>query len=113
VFGNIPEVEPAVVARLIKEKPGSYTIIDVRRPDEFNSELGHVPGSILLTLGSELTEYLERSDRDVEIIFVCRSGARSATSTKEAMSLGYKSVANMVGGMIRWNAEGLPKERRT
>lgn len=110
VFGSIPEIEPAVVAKRIEEQPGSFTIIDVRRPEEFNNELGHIAGSILVTLGPELTEYLQKGDRDIEIIFVCRSGARSATSTREALDLGYKTVANLVGGMIRWNAEGFPKE---
>lgn len=112
MFGNVPEIEPAVVAKLIKDRPGHYKIIDVRRPDEFNNELGHVPGSKLLTLGPELTEFLERGNRGDEIIFVCRSGARSGASTKEAINLGYKSVSNMIGGMLRWNSEGLPTERQ-
>lgn len=86
-------------------------LIDVRRPDEFNNELGHIEGSELITLGPDLTNFLEKNDRSEEIVFVCRSGARSGTATQESMKLGYKFTINMAGGMIRWNEKHLPVKR--
>ena len=86
-------------------------LVDVRRPDEFNGEFGHIEGSILVTLGPELTQFLESGDRDDEIVFVCRSGGRSGNATIESINLGYKFTANMIGGMIKWNEEKQPIKR--
>ena len=86
-------------------------LIDVRRPDEFNGEYGHIKGSELVTLGPELTKFLESGDRNQEIVFVCRSGGRSGTATAESIKFGYKYTANMVGGMIKWNEEKQPVVR--
>lgn len=104
VVDGVPEVSTEELhAHLSDVQKRKIKIIDVRRPDEFNNELGHIEGAALVTLGAELTQYLERGDRSEEIVFVCRSGARSATATNESLKLGYKFTANMVGGMIRWN----------
>lgn len=83
-------------------------LIDVRRPDEYNNELGHIEGTELITLGPDLTNFLEKSDRSEEIVFVCRSGGRSGTATVESIKLGYKFTINMAGGMIRWNEKKQP-----
>lgn len=86
-------------------------LIDVRRPDEYNNELGHIEGTELITLGPDLSAFLEKGDRSEEIVFVCRSGARSATATQESIKLGYKFTVNLVGGMLRWNEKKLPVVR--
>lgn len=84
-------------------KKNKVMLIDVRNPDEFNNELGHIEGAQLVTLGSQLTQFLEKTDRSQELIFICRSGGRSGQATQEGLKLGFKFVANMTGGMIRWN----------
>lgn len=86
------------------------SIIDVRRPDEFNNELGHIKGARLVTLGPDLTAFLESGDKTQEIIFVCRSGARSGQALNESIKLGYKNTRNMTGGMLRWNDLKYSKE---
>ncbi len=86
-------------------------LIDVRRPEEYNGELGHVDGAELITLGPDLTSYLEKGDRSEEIVFICRSGGRSGTATVESQNLGYKFTINMAGGMIRWNEKKQPVVR--
>lgn len=106
---GIPEVsceEVRAVQRRVK-------LIDVRRPEEFNNEYGHIEGAELKTLGPELEEYLKSlENKDEEIVFVCRSGARSGQATVTAQQLGFKNVINMVGGMIRWNEVHLPVVRQ-
>lgn len=87
-------------------------LIDVRRPDEYNNELGHIEGTELITLGPDLTAFLEKGDRSEEIVFVCRSGGRSGTATVESIKLGYKFTINMAGGMIRWNEKKQPVVRQ-
>jgi rhodanese-related sulfurtransferase len=91
------------------EKKDQVTIIDVRRPDEFTGELGHIEGAILVTLETEFMNSLPNWDAEDEIVFVCRSGARSGKATSIAQAKGFKNVYNMEGGMILWNELGLPK----
>ena len=112
VADGIPEVSVEDVfshAEAVKNK--KIQLIDVRRPEEFNNELGHIQGSLLVTLGDELTHFLQTADKNSEIIFVCRSGGRSGQATMQSIQLGFKKTANMVGGMIRWNEKKQPVER--
>lgn len=88
---------------------GKIRLIDVRRQDEFNGELGHIAGAELITLGDELTQSLLREkNHEQQIIFICRSGKRSETATREALRLGFKNVINMAGGMLLWNEKKYP-----
>lgn len=107
---GIPEISVDDLQKRI-QRGAAIQLIDVRKPDEFYNELGHIPGSILVTLGPELTAFLEKGDRSKETVFICRSGARSGTATMESLRLGYQSTANMTGGMIQWNECGFPVER--
>ncbi len=81
-------------------------MIDVRTPEEFVGELGHVNGAKLVTLGPELTGFLSHLNKEKEVVFLCRSGGRSGQATIEAQRLGIKHPMNLRGGMIRWNELG-------
>ncbi len=106
---GIPEVTAEdVQSRLGQIKSGQIKLIDVRRPEEFNGEFSHIEGARLITLGPDLTQFLESGDRNQEIVFVCRSGGRSGAATAESIRLGYKLSMNMLGGMIRWTERKLP-----
>ena len=85
-----------------------FILIDVRRPDEFSGELGHINGAKLVTLGPELEAFLVAGNKDDKILFICRSGMRSANATLAAIELGYKNVFNMEGGMLLWNQKNFP-----
>ena len=83
-------------------------LIDVRRPDEYTGELGHIDGASLMTLESEFVNEIANQDRNATIVFVCRSGGRSSRAAVYAKSLGFADVYNMAGGMIEWNHQKLP-----
>ena len=95
---GIPEITPAQ----LKELGSSVRIIDVRRSDEFNGELGHIEGAELCTLETDFEARLATLDPAETIVFVCRSGGRSGHATAMAQSKGFKKVYNMSGGMLRW-----------
>jgi hydroxyacylglutathione hydrolase len=104
---GIQEVHPKdLVPHLSKVR-----LIDVRRPEEFTGELGHIKGSELLTLGPDLLTTLEKGSKDQHIVFICRSGARSGQATMIALDMGYKNAVNLKGGMLLWNESGLPNEK--
>ncbi|MEL6543336.1 MAG: rhodanese-like domain-containing protein [Myxococcota bacterium] len=85
-------------------------VVDVREPDEFVGELGHVPGSELVPM-MELQSSAQGWERDQPIVLVCRSGARSGQMTLALESMGFTHVLNLRGGMIAWNEAGLAVER--
>ncbi len=82
-------------------------LIDVREPEEFTGELGHIPGSRLIPLGV-LEDSIEviREYEGREIIMVCRSGNRSGRAVKTLLENGISNVFNLAGGMKRWNKLG-------
>lgn len=99
-----------VNAQEVLESKDQCLLIDVREPAEFTGELAHVPGSQLMPLGS-LPDQIDSLPKDKTIIFICRSGNRSAQATAFALDKGFTSVYNMSGGMIFWNQIMLPTER--
>ncbi len=75
-------------------------IIDVRRQDEYNGELGHIPGAELICLQDNFEKQIQRLDKTVPHLFVCRSGGRSARAARIALGSGFKQIFNMKGGML-------------
>ncbi len=105
---DFPTVSAEDLQNRMKE---NVLLIDVRSPEEYNDELGHIKGSHQITLGDDLKHFLEGYARQEEIIFVCRSGRRSEEAIKVSLNLGFQKVVNLTGGMLRWNQCGFPVER--
>ncbi|MEO5666775.1 MAG: rhodanese-like domain-containing protein [Bdellovibrionota bacterium] len=99
---------PEITCEDLKASISGVEIIDVRRPDEYTGELGHVDGAKLSTLEASFGSDISKWPQDLAYVFVCRSGARSSRATAHALSLGFKDVYNMEGGMIAWNAAKFP-----
>jgi glyoxylase-like metal-dependent hydrolase (beta-lactamase superfamily II)/rhodanese-related sulfurtransferase len=99
-FGGIWEVQP----HWLEEHLRQVQIVDVREPDEFNGPLGHVPGAVLIPLGTLLGR-VEALSKTKPLVTVCRSGARSAQATVLLGKAGFEKVANLSGGMLRWRAQ--------
>jgi rhodanese-related sulfurtransferase len=108
IQNGIPEITPQDAKSILKD----VLLIDVRQPDEFTGELSHIEGAQLVTLGPALSKFLETGDRQKDVLFICKSGGRSGKATQEALALGYKSVANITGGMILWNELNLPIKKK-
>jgi len=47
-------------------------------------------------------------DRSQRVILYCRSGNRSGKAAQEVSELGYENVANVDGGILAWQEQGLP-----
>jgi rhodanese-related sulfurtransferase len=58
---------------------------------------------------SRLSSEAAAIDRDKPVVFYCRSGARSAMATQAFAEAGY-DAHNMAGGLLSWDAAGLPLE---
>lgn len=106
-----PNGVPQLLPTQVHSHADQLVLIDVRRPEEFNNELGHAPGAKLITLGHDIDAFLASADKSQAIAFLCRSGARSAHVTQVSRQLGFTKTFNMAGVMLAWNQAGLPVER--
>ena len=96
------DLSVADAAALVAPLHHGVFLIDVREPEEFNGELGHVEGAELISAGS-LASAASDWDRERVMVLVCRSGRRSGIAAKSLASMGFAHVANLAGGMIAWN----------
>lgn len=92
----------------LQRRDTSIVLLDVRTMDEWNSETGHLINALHIPL-QELDARIAELEpyRKSMIIAYCRSGNRSGRAAKILMDNGF-NVVNMVGGIRRWEASGLP-----
>ncbi len=90
--------------------PAGARLVDVREPGEFDAELGHIPGAELVPLAT-LEGAASAWDRGALLMMVCRSGARSGRAALALVRQGFQRVINLEGGMVAYNAAGLPGAR--
>jgi hydroxyacylglutathione hydrolase len=48
---------------------------------------------------------------DTPLVLVCRTGSRSAIGASLLAREGFHNVANLVGGVVAWEAAGRPVQR--
>lgn len=104
-YDGVFDIDPKELAKKMNE----VCLIDVRQPEEFTGELGHIPNTQLIVL-DVLNESLDQLPKNKTIVFICRSGGRSARASAIAQQNGFTSVYNLKGGMLLWNDLHLPTE---
>jgi rhodanese-related sulfurtransferase len=92
------------------QRKQEFRLIDVREPGEFRGDLGHIQGAELVPLAT-LATAAKSWNTETPILVICRSGGRSARGSELLASMGFSKVHNMAGGMLSWNAAGLPVVR--
>lgn len=105
---DVPEYSVGEVATALAKDAQAYALIDVREPEEWNA--GHIAGATLIPLG-QLGARAHEVPTDRPVVLVCRSGRRSAFATDALRRAGYDQTFNMTGGMLAWEAAGLPVSR--
>jgi rhodanese-related sulfurtransferase len=98
------DLSPQQVAEL--HAAGQIQLIDVRQSHEH--EAGRIGGDELIELG-HLAARADAIDRERPVVFYCRSGGRSAMATEAFRGAGY-DAHNLLGGLLAWEAAGLPLE---
>ena len=101
-FAGIWEISPAA----LEECTAPVQIVDVREPQEFSAELGHIAGARLIPMGQLRERCTAELDPARPVVLVCRSGTRSAQATVLLSRSGFSQPANLSGGMLRWRSEG-------
>jgi len=77
-------------------------IVDVREPEEF--AVSHLPNAINIPV-RELTSRITEIPSPGQVVFVCRSGARSLTASGIARRAGVHEPAHLEGGLLAWSKE--------
>lgn len=102
---QIRRLSPTDVAALIEQAArgeAAVAIVDVRENYEY--EGGHLPNSIHIPVGT-LKERLDEVPRDRQLVFICRSGARSMAACQVAIAAGIASPVNLEGGLRAWSRD--------
>ncbi len=106
---TIEDITPQEAFTLIQNNQNNpdFVIIDVRTPAEFAEE--HIENAINLDFYSEaFQDMLNKLDKNKTYLIYCRSGGRSGTVLDIMAELNFKEVYNILGGILSWEAEGLP-----
>lgn len=82
-------------------------IVDVRESSMNSFKMFHVDNVLYLPY-SELEKYYQDLPADQTLIFADSVGLKSRESVLFMNSHGYDNAANMVGGIVDWERDGLP-----
>ena len=94
-----------------KLEAGSAVMVDVRDPDEYVEV--HASGVRLVpvnTVINEIKQIREFAGDKSEVLFICRSGQRSALAAEFAIAAGLddRELYNVEGGTLAWVEAGYP-----
>ncbi len=89
------------------EADPSATLLDLRTDEEIAT--GYIDGAAQIDFYEPtFSGDLEALDRDAHYLVYCNSGNRSAQTVREMKELGFTQVTELDGGIVAWNAAGLP-----
>ena len=86
-----------------------FELVDVRETGEH--DIVSIDGSVLIPQGRILAgEAWAELPQDKEIVFHCKSGARSANVLEAARKAGYQRVSHLDGGILAWVRDVEPQK---
>ncbi|WP_395046395.1 thioredoxin domain-containing protein [Flavobacterium sp.] len=87
------------------EKP---QLLDVRTPEEYNIE--HITNATNVNWnGSDFVAKASNYDKTKPIFVYCKVGGRSGQAAEKLAELGFTTIYNLDGGMMKWSATGYSK----
>lgn len=103
---QIPEIEPSEA--LCRQTAGAV-LIDVRDGEDVSQGSPH--GAVRLNRGFlELRIEAFIPDYEQPLIILCSNGIGSLFAADSLLRMGYRRVASVSGGFLRWQADGLAYE---
>lgn len=97
----IPEMTPTEFAAL-RTSGADVVLLDVREAWEL--DVARVDGIVHIPMG-EVADRLKELDPARQTVVLCRSGRRSMEIARFLEQKGFKSVANLKGGILAWGQE--------
>lgn len=102
---SFPMITTGGLLERLQRDEGSFMLIDVRTPQEWNS--GHIKEAKLIELPS-LSKHIPNLPREQTIGLICGSGFRASIAASILQREGFTSVSNVQGGMSDWYGRGFP-----
>ncbi len=106
-MSTLPVNIDAATTAVLKERD-DVVVLDVREQWEYDE--GHIPGVVHIPMNN-IPMVLDQIPTDKTVIVTCRSGNRSDQVTAYLRQNGFDKVHNMSGGILSWQAAGLPVEK--
>jgi adenylyltransferase/sulfurtransferase len=104
----ITDIDPITLAARIKAGD-DIQLLDVREPWEW--QIARIEGARLIPLG-KLSSEIHSLDPARDTVIYCKSGVRSMSAAYELEEAGFRKVANLNGGILRWNQDVDPAVQR-
>jgi len=105
--GPIRHVSLVEAKGLLAKSPQSFTILDLRTPDEFMA--GHLKKAVNENYyNSGFKDELNKLDKETPYLIYCQSGTRGSKALKIMEKMGFKKVFHLYGGYQAWTAKSLP-----
>jgi len=105
-YSGTLEISPQWVAAHVND----IHILDVRTEHETTEEATRIRNAQLIPI-DELRARLSEVPQDKPVMTLCRSGKRSVLAWSILRDAGWERVANIQGGLLQWQAEGLDTTR--
>jgi sulfur-carrier protein adenylyltransferase/sulfurtransferase len=86
----------------------SFTLVDVREPDEH--AFANIGGTLMPL--NTIPQHLPELDPDADIVVYCRSGSRSGMAVEFLRRNGFERARNLQGGILAWSKEIDPTIRQ-
>lgn len=81
---------------------GAPAVIDVRERDEYEGELGHIPGSLNVPLAELPAQFERLRENGRSVVMVCRTDKRSMKAATALLAHGVRDITVLRGGMEAW-----------
>jgi rhodanese-related sulfurtransferase len=104
---EFPRRMPAEVVHAYLARHPEALLLDVRSPQEWNDDVGHIDGSKQIPL-KELGGRIDELDpwRDKPVIVVSRIGDRGGAAVVVLREAGFAQVSTIEGGLEAWRRAG-------
>jgi thioredoxin len=105
---NKVETISAVVFSEKIKSTSNPQILDVRTPEEFSSD--HIDNAVNINWNDEnFMTNVAKYDKSKPVFVYCLSGGRSKKAADKLEELGFTTIYNLEGGILKWNAQGFEK----
>ncbi len=95
----IQEISPT---EFQSRRAAGAVLVDVR--DDWELAIARVPDVVHIPM-SQIAQRLGELDPECETVVICRSGGRSLAVARFLEQKGFRSVANLAGGVLAWSRE--------